>query len=77
MLPFDQAASTAFATVRQDRAVHPADAIHLARASVADVDRTSPTAKRRWQHAHDRIVEGLFGTYAVQDDPWPGRGVRL
>ena len=35
-------------------------------------DRTSPTAKRRWQHAHDRIVEGLFGTYAVQEDPWPG-----
>lgn len=35
-------------------------------------DRTSPTAKRRWQHAHDRIVESLFGTYAVQNDPWPG-----
>ena len=35
-------------------------------------DRTSPTAKRRWQRAHDGIVESLFGTYAVQDDPWPG-----
>ena len=35
-------------------------------------DRTSPTAKRRWQRAHDGIVESLFGTYAVRDDPWPG-----
>ena len=38
VLPFDQAASTAFATVRQIRAIHPADAIQLACASVAGVD---------------------------------------
>ena len=38
VLPFDQAAAAAFATVRQDRSIHPADAIQLACASVAGVD---------------------------------------
>lgn len=36
-------------------------------------DRTSPEAKRRWQRAHDQIIEGLFGAYHVKDDPWPGK----
>lgn len=36
-------------------------------------DRTSPDAKRRWQRAHDQIIEGLFGAYHVKDDPWPGK----
>ena len=33
-------------------------------------DRTSPGAKERWKDAHDRILEGLLGTYLVSDDPW-------
>ena len=33
-------------------------------------DKTPPDAKGRWQDAHDGILEGLFGTYRVQDDPW-------
>ena len=33
-------------------------------------DRTPADAKRRWQHAHDRILEGLFGAYTVRNDPW-------
>ena len=36
-------------------------------------DKTSPSSKRRWQMAHDQILEGLFGAYTVKDDPWPGR----
>ena len=40
--------------------------------SVKVWDKTSPDAKARWQHAHDRVLEGLFGTYVAQDDPWPG-----
>lgn len=35
-------------------------------------DRTSPSAKNRWQSAHDETIEALFGTYRVRDDPWPG-----
>ena len=38
VLPFDQAAATAFATIRQNRSIQPADAIQLACASVAGVD---------------------------------------
>lgn len=34
-------------------------------------DKTSPDAKTRWKHAHEQILEGLFGTYLVQEDPWP------
>ena len=26
-------------------------------------DKTSPGSKARWKHAHDRILEGMFGTY--------------
>ncbi len=33
-------------------------------------DRTPANAKRRWQYAHDRIIEGLFGAYTVRNDPW-------
>ena len=38
VLPFDQAAAHAFAMVRQDRSIGPADAVQLACASVAGVD---------------------------------------
>ena len=33
-------------------------------------DLTPPDAKARWQRAHDRILEGMFGAYTVRDDPW-------
>ena len=39
--------------------------------SVKVWDRTSPGAKARWKEAHDGTLERLFGTYVVQDDPWP------
>lgn len=35
-------------------------------------DRTSIDAKERWKHAHDQILESMFGAYTVQDEPWPG-----
>ena len=35
-------------------------------------DRTSADAKARWKQAHDNVLESLFGTYNVKDDPWPG-----
>jgi len=35
-------------------------------------DMTSPDAKERWKRAHDQILEGMFGTYTVKDEPWPG-----
>lgn len=35
-------------------------------------DKTSPSSKLRWQMAHDQIIEGLFGAYTMQDEPWPG-----
>ena len=35
-------------------------------------DKTSRDAKERWKQAHDGILEGMFGTYTVQEDPWPG-----
>ena len=34
-------------------------------------DNTSADAKARWKRAHDDILESLFGTYSVKDDPWP------
>ena len=37
-------------------------------------DRTSATAKERWKEAHLNIVQGLFGTYVVREDPWVGAG---
>ena len=33
-------------------------------------DETSPDAKARWKHAHDIILEGLFGTFSAPDTPW-------
>ena len=39
---------------------------------VAVWDETSEGAKARWQQAHDRVLEGLFGTYTFRDVPWPG-----
>jgi len=33
-------------------------------------DETSDNAKERWQQAHDRILEGLLGTFTVRDEPW-------
>jgi len=33
-------------------------------------DETSDFAKERWQQAHDRVLEGLFGTFTVRDEPW-------
>ncbi len=33
-------------------------------------DETSEFAKERWQQAHDRVLEGLFGTFTVRDEPW-------
>ena len=34
-------------------------------------DLTSPHAKARWQQAHDKLIEGMFGAYTVRSDPWP------
>ena len=33
-------------------------------------DKTAPGAKERWKKAHDGILESLFGTYTVSEDPW-------
>ena len=38
--------------------------------SVRVWDETSSGAKQRWQQAHDRTLEWLFGTFRVQDEPW-------
>ena len=35
-------------------------------------DKTSPDAKARWKRAHLDVLQGLFGTYVVREDPWPG-----
>ena len=40
--------------------------------SVRVWDNTSFGAKARWKQAHDRVLEGMFGTYEVRNDPWPG-----
>ena len=42
--------------------------------SVRVWDETSSGAKQRWQQAHDRTLEWLFGTYRVQDEPWESIG---
>ncbi len=34
-------------------------------------DKTSADAKARWKEAHDKVLEWLFGTYNVKDEPWP------
>ena len=39
--------------------------------SVSVWDMTSSDAKVRWKDAHDKLLEGLFATYSVKDDPWP------
>ena len=33
-------------------------------------DNTSIDAKKRWQRAHDGVIEGMFGAYTVQNEPW-------
>ena len=33
-------------------------------------DETSQFAKERWQQAHDRVLEGLFGTFTIRDEQW-------
>jgi len=38
--------------------------------SVRVWDETSANAKARWQQAHDRTLEWLFGTFTVDDEPW-------
>ena len=38
--------------------------------SVRVWDETSSDAKARWQQAHDRTLEWLFGTFRVEDEPW-------
>ena len=55
VLPFDQAASVALATVRQDPSIHPADAIQLACASAAGVDMFITNDQRLSQH----VVPGI------------------
>ena len=55
ILPFDQAAAVAFATVRQNRSIQPADAIQLACASVAGVDMFITNDQRLSRH----VVPGI------------------
>ena len=55
VLPFDQAASAAFATVRQNPSIHPADAIQLACASAAGVDMFITNDQRLSRH----VVPGI------------------
>ena len=38
--------------------------------SVMVWDRTPDHAKKRWKDAHDRIIEGSFSAYTVQDLEW-------
>ena len=40
--------------------------------SVQVWDRTPDHAKKRWKDAHDRIIEGSFSAYTVQDLEWKG-----
>ncbi len=42
--------------------------------SVRVWDKTSVSAKERWKQAHLDVVQGLFGTYVVREDPWVGAG---
>ena len=39
-------------------------------------DKTSAHNKKRWKDAH-RVLEDFFGTYIVQNDPWPKRPDKL
>ena len=38
--------------------------------SVRVWDKTPDHAKKRWKYVHDRVIEGLFGAYTVQDLEW-------
>ena len=40
--------------------------------SVMVWDKTPVHAKKRWKAAHDRIIEGSFSAYTVQDLEWKG-----
>ena len=40
--------------------------------SVMVWDKTPEHSKRRWKDAHDRIIEGSFSAYTVQDLEWKG-----
>ncbi len=40
--------------------------------SVMVWDKTPNHAKERWKYAHDRIIEGSFSAYTVQDLEWTG-----
>lgn len=40
--------------------------------SVMVWDKTPDHAKERWKDAHDRIIEGSFSAYTVQDLVWKG-----
>ena len=40
--------------------------------SVMVWDKTPDHAKKRWKHAHDRIIEGSFSAYTVRDLEWKG-----
>ena len=40
--------------------------------SVLVWDKTPDDAKKRWQYAHDRVVEGSFSAHRVRDDEWMG-----
>ena len=40
--------------------------------SVMVWDKTPVHAKKRWKDAHDRIIEGSFSAYTVQDLEWKG-----
>ncbi len=40
--------------------------------SVMVWDKTPDYAKKRWKDAHDRIIEGSFSAYTVQDLVWKG-----
>ena len=62
VLPFDQAASAAFATVRQNPSIHPADAIQLACASAAGVDMFITNDQRLSRH----VVPGIHFIQSLQ-----------
>ena len=55
VLPFDQAASAAFAAISQNRSTHPADAMQLACAAVAGVDMFITNDQRLSRH----VVPGI------------------
>ena len=40
--------------------------------SVMVWDKTPDFAKKRWKYAHDRVIEGSFSAYTVQDLEWRG-----